>query len=116
MNWYLVKLIYRFMYNRGIHQPQFNEQLRLICAEDTLHAFHKARLIGEKETTTVENTSGTIAWKFIDVTEILPVSNLTDGAEVWSCINEQADADMYIRSVQKQSSALLQDGICCFVN
>jgi len=33
----------------------FNEQLRLIVAEDALHAFYKARLIGERETLDIVN-------------------------------------------------------------
>ena len=113
MNWYLVKLVYRFSYNKNEYPVQFNEQLRLICAEDALHAFHKARLIGEREATGANIPA---AWKFIDVTEIHPVNEIADGAEVWSCINNEADADMYIRSTQQKSLALLQDGIGYFIN
>jgi len=50
MNWYMAKLVYQFICGNGKHTPQFNEQLRLIVAEDALHAFYKARLIGERET------------------------------------------------------------------
>lgn len=116
MNWYIVKLVYRFIYNQGIHKAHFSEELRLLCAEDTLHAFHKARLIGERESSEISTNSSSINWKFIDVTEIHPLNKMADGAEVTSSVTEEADADMYIRSVQKKSSALLEDGICCFVN
>ncbi|MFA6946933.1 MAG: DUF4288 domain-containing protein, partial [Pedobacter sp.] len=33
MNWYVAKLIFRITCRNGNHQPQFDEQLRLISAE-----------------------------------------------------------------------------------
>lgn len=114
MNWYLTKLVYRFTCGSGLHTPQFNEQLRVIAAEDALHAFYKARLVGERETTTITTQNLSVKWKFIDVTEILPMENFSDGAEVWSCINEDTDADVYIRNTQQKASNLLQEGLLEF--
>lgn len=114
MNWYMAKLVYQFICGSGQHTPQFNEQLRLIVAEDPLHAFYKARLIGERETAAIANDNLQIKWKFIDVTEIVPVDKLSDGAEVWSCMNEDTDAELYIRNTQQKATALLQDGILEF--
>ena len=111
MNWYLSKLIYRFTYGGNAVQPQFNEQLRMIQAEDILHAFHKARLIGERETAAISNDGQLIKWDFIDVTEILPVTQSTDGAEVWSCMKDDEDAALYIRTTQQKATALLQESI-----
>jgi hypothetical protein len=113
MNWYMAKLVYRIVCGNGLHAPQFNEQLRLITAEDALHAFYKARLIGERETTGVPDKIP-VKWKFIDVTEILPIEKFTDGAEVWSCINEDSDAETYIRNTQHKANTLLQEGILEF--
>lgn len=113
MNWYMAKLVYRIICGNGQHAPQFNEQLRLITAEDALHAFYKARLIGERETAAIENRIP-VKWKFIDVTEILPIEKFTDGAEVWSCINEDSDAETYIRNTQHKANTLLQEGILEF--
>ena len=114
MNWYMAKLVYQFICGSGLHTPQFNEQLRLIVAEDPLHAFYKARLIGERETAAIANDNLQIKWKFIDVTEIVPVDKLSDGAEVWSCMNEDTDAELYIRTTQQKAAALLQEGILEF--
>ena len=36
MKWYLAKLVYRIICGEGNHKPQFDEQLRLIYAEDDL--------------------------------------------------------------------------------
>ena len=49
MNWYLTKIIYRIICGDGNHTAQFDEQLRLISAEDDLHAFIKARQLGHRE-------------------------------------------------------------------
>lgn len=111
MNWFMVKLIYQFICGNGAHTPQFNEQLRLIVAEDALHAFYKARLIGERETLQIVNGGMPIQWKFIDVTEILPVNKLADGAELWSFMNEDTDAELYIRNTRQKAAVLLQQGI-----
>ena len=111
MNWYMAKLVYQFICGSGMHTPQFNEQLRLIVAEDALHAFYKARLIGERETLDIVNNGLPIKWKFIDVTEILPVNKLSDGAELWSFMNEDTDAELYIRNTQQKANLLLEQGI-----
>lgn len=111
MKWWLVKLVYRFVYGNGVHIAQFNQQLRMITAEDALHAFQKARLIGEREATTIQYNDIQISWKFIDVIDISAISNLMDGEEIWSVINEETDADLYIRTIQLQSKALLEKGI-----
>ena len=48
MNWYLAKMVYRIICGDGNHTPQFDEQLRLIKAQDEFHAFQKiVKLIGE---------------------------------------------------------------------
>jgi Domain of unknown function (DUF4288) len=111
MNWYLAKLVYQFICGSGIHTAQFNEQLRLIVAEDGLHAFYKARLIGERETLDITNGGMNIQWKFIDVVEILPVDKLSDGAELWSFMNEDINAAQYIRNTQQRANCLLQQGL-----
>ena len=115
MNWYMAKLVYRIVCGNGQHAPQFNEQLRLITAEDPLHVFYKARLIGERETTAFQDKVP-VKWKFIDVTEILPIEKFNDGAEVWSCVNEDSDAETYIRNTQQKANTLLQEGILEFDN
>ena len=115
MNWFLVKLTYRFTCGNGKHAAQFNEQTRLINADDELHAFHKARLIGEREATAITNADFLIKWSFIDVTEITPLEGNADGIELCSCVKEQANADAYIRNTTKQANQLLQQSIAAFI-
>jgi Domain of unknown function (DUF4288) len=116
MNWFLSKLVFQVFCGAGDHAPQFDEQLRLIYAEDKLHAFHKARLLGEGDCLGNESINCIpVKWKFIDVTELHPLLHCTDGAEISSVIKEEADAALYIRSVQRRARQLLQHGLQEFI-
>lgn len=109
MNWYLSKIIYQIICDRGIHTPQFDEQLRLICAEDELHAFHKARLLGEQEQDHFLNhCNKPVCWKFIDVSEIHKLNNLVDGVELYSVIKEEHDAGNFIKTTKLRARHLLE--------
>lgn len=117
MNWFLAKLVFRIFCGNGNHAAQFEEQLRLICADDELHAFHKARLIGEGDHTR-ESTGIAIdvKWKFIDVTELNCLEKFTDGAEVYSIIKEEANPDLYIRTTKRTATQLLQRSLHQFTD
>ena len=112
MKWFLAKLVFQIVCGNGNHTPQFDEQLRLIYAEDELHAFHKARLLGEGDYLKVvaENLVA-VHWKFIDVCELYPLILSTEGVEINSVKREEADANLYIRSIQKAATQLLQRGL-----
>lgn len=107
MKWYLAKIIYRIICGEGDHTPQFDEQLRLINAEDDMHAFQKARLIGEKEEDNFLNDhQKPVHWKFIDIAELHPLDDLIDGAEIYSRIDEKEDALKYIRQINVRAKHL----------
>ena len=109
MKWYLAKLVYRIICGEGNHKPQFDEQLRLIYAEDNLHAFQKARTTGHREEDTfLNNSQKLVHWKFIDVPELHPLSELIDGAELYSRICEEDDADDYVKITYKRAAHLLE--------
>ena len=112
MNWYLAKLVYRVICIDGNHTPQFDEQIRLIRAEDELHAFNKARLLGDGDYLSGADECRIMAkWKFIDVTELHPLINFSDGAEIYSVVKEEANADLYIRNIKKMATQLLQHSL-----
>ncbi len=107
MDWYLTKLVYRIICGNGEHMAQFDEQLRLIYAEDEMHAFNKAQIIGEKEQQLFRNTKQQLVnWKFINVTELHKLDNFTDGAEIFSQIRETVDGNHYQHMVQAKSRTL----------
>ncbi len=107
MKWYLAKLIYRIICGEGTHTAQFDEQLRLIHAEDDFHAFQKARSIGQMEEDNFLNyLEKPVQWKFIDITELHVMNELIDGAEIYSKIDEKEDAMKYIGQIIVRSKYL----------
>ncbi len=110
MEWYLAKLVYRIICGTGDHIAQFDEQLRLVQGEDELHAFNKAQLIGEKEQDSFYNhTHHMVQWKFISVTELHKLEEITDGAEVYSRIREEDNGNAYQHMVNVKAGYLLED-------
>ncbi len=107
MNWYIAKIVYQIICGDGKHTPQFDEQLRLIHAHNQLHAFRKAREMGKhEEDCFLNNVNKPVHWQFIDVAEIVPVDVVADGAEVYSKIGEEEDAENYIRTIRLRAAHL----------
>jgi hypothetical protein len=107
MKWYLAKIVYRIICGDGIHTPQFDEQLRLIQAEDDMHAFQKARIMGDgEEDNFLNNEKKPVRWKFIDVSELYQLEELIDGLELHSKISEEENAENYIRIIKNRAKYL----------
>ena len=115
MEWYLVKLVYKINYATLLKENTFDEQIRLIYAEDDLHAFQKARLIGHKEANSFQKeSSALIEWKFVDVSELHPINIWVDGAEMFSIKLSCKNADEYIRETQKKALHLFDLAVSNF--
>lgn len=115
MKWYLAKLVFRVVCTNGDHQPQFEEQVRLISAEDNLHAFYKARKIGD--TDHFGGIKGIVKWKFIDVSDLQCIGEFLDGIEISSATTEYTgSAEEYILQVKRASSAIMQSGLHQFID
>lgn len=111
MNWYLAKIVFRIVCGEGHHTAQFDEQLRLIKAEDECSALEKAKDIGRKEQDCFFNQrQQLVQWQFINVSELLPVDTTMDGAEVYSKINETENPEAYIKFVEDKAAQLQKEG------
>lgn len=107
MHWYLAKIVYQIICGNGQHTAQFDEQLRLIMADNEEMAFNKARLIGNHEQDSFTNMNQELVqWKFINVAELYPFAELTDGTELYSMIKETSDSDSYIHFVEQKARNL----------
>jgi hypothetical protein len=112
MNWYLAKVIFQVICGNGNHTAQFDEQLRLVEAGDEQEAFYKAQQIGVQEADAfLNNRQQLVQWKFIDVCELYPLSNLIDGAEIYSRITEVDDAAQYADTIHRKADVLQGSGI-----
>lgn len=104
MKWYLVKVIFRIICGEGTHTAQFDEQLRIVQAEDERTAFTKAQQIGVDEEQSFFNIKQQIVqWKFVNVAELYLLNGFIDGAELYSRIYETDDADTYIELTHERA-------------
>lgn len=97
MNWYVAKIVYQVVCGEGIHTPQFDEQLRLIRADEFEWAWEKAQILGRMEQCTFKNCKQQdVQWKFIDVVDVALISSVEDGAQIYAETEEPADAGEYM--------------------
>lgn len=107
MNWYLTKIVYQIICGDGTHTPQFDEQLRAICANSEEEAFDKACSIGQQEEEVFYNQKEQLVqWRFINVSALYRLSNFIDGAEIYSTITEADDSDSYTRLVHHKAASI----------
>ncbi len=104
MNWFISKIVFNISSENTAHTPQFDEQLRLIAAENIEEAFIKARTLGLKEEDTFFNDQrNRVKWEFVNVAEIVPLGKLEDGVELYSSIHETEEATNYIRCIHQKA-------------
>ncbi|MGZ3847985.1 MAG: DUF4288 domain-containing protein [Flavisolibacter sp.] len=107
MKWYLAKMVFQVICGDGDHTAQFDEQLRLIAAEDEDRAFEKAWTIGNKEQECFYNQKKQLVrWQFINVPEMYRLGRLMDGAEIYSRINEVDDGGAYANFIHEKAATL----------
>ena len=108
MNWYLAKIVYRIICGEGDHTSQFDEQIRLIKANNKEEAFHHAnRIAKEEEEIFLNDKQQLVQWRFINVCALYKLGDLIDGAELYSRIEERDDADEYIHTIHKKAEHIL---------
>jgi hypothetical protein len=99
-NWYIVKLVFGIEHQDSKAEIQFDEQWRMIMAEDNAEAFKKAMTIGIDESESITKLDGTIVnWKFLTITDIIPFSAESDGSEIFSRVETPDNHEYYKRSI-----------------
>ncbi|MBC7901989.1 MAG: DUF4288 domain-containing protein [Gemmatimonadaceae bacterium] len=112
MNWYLTKIVFRIICGDGNHTPQFDEQLRLVHAGNETEAFAKAQQIGILEEDSFFNEKEQLVqWKFIDIGELYKLTDLIDGAEIYSRIHEADDADRYMEILRRKADYIQGENV-----
>lgn len=107
MNWYLAKIVFRIVCGDGSHAAQFDEQLRLIRADKKEEALLKAQLLGSREEEVFFNQhQQMVHWQFINVSELYKLSELIDGAELYSRIEEKENGDSYVQIVNHKAAGI----------
>lgn len=107
MTWFVAKLVFRIITGDGRHQPQFDEQLRLISAFGWQEALHKVKALGEREQESFRNQQEQwVHWQFVNVAELNRLGKLKDGAELHYQITEPDNAEQYMAWVNKKAANL----------
>lgn len=107
MEWYIAKIVFSITAENTPHKPQFDEQLRLVAASNMEEAYRKARMLGiSEEDSFLNDRQNTVKWEFLNVTEIIPVRKLEDGAELYSHIHETDEAREYIYAIHQRADLL----------
>jgi hypothetical protein len=104
MNWYLTKIVFRIFCSKPDHQAQFEEQLRVICADNAEAALEKARLFALDETNRECDLWPLVKWQFVNVTELYRLSNFVDGAEIFSQFREVDQGDLYEEQMHRKAA------------
>ena len=105
MKWYLARLVYQVISGEGKHVPQFDEQLRLIKADELNWAREKAMVLGQIGAFTFKNTSSeNVVWKFINVTDVFEIGAIEDGAQLYSMTEEPTDVKAYMELVKARAA------------
>lgn len=107
MKWYIAKLVFSIETTTAYASAQFDEQVRLIKANNATEAYFKIRRIGKTEEVSFSNTtSSRVQWQFIDVSEMICIGDITDGLEVYSNTVEVEEKNSYINAVLKKGMGI----------
>lgn len=113
MKWYIAKLVFQVISGDGLQAPQFDEQWRLIKADEIIWAHEKARVLGWLEQGRFDaEHRRKVEWRFIEVAEIQQITTMEDGVELYSTTEEPLDANAYVDLVRiraQKSLALAQN-------
>ncbi len=107
MNWYIAKLVYQVISGVGNHTPQFDEQLRLIRADEYGWAREKASIVGHLLEYKCKNSVGEeVVWKFVNVVDVVPLPSLEDGDEIYSTTSEPKDVNEYLAALSVKTELI----------
>jgi hypothetical protein len=108
MYWYLAKIVFQVSCERG-GKIQFDEQLRLIQAEDEFQAYVKAQAAGLAEEERFADGHGKqVSWLFVSVSELKQLDPWSDGMMLHSTTEEPEEADSYRLQLRLRGASIRQ--------
>jgi len=109
MKWYLAKFVYQVISGNGNHSPQFDEQMRLIRADEFAWAKEKASILGKLgECSFLNERKESVQWKFINVVDLCSITSMEDGDELFSSTEEPENVNDYLEKIRAKASRLQQ--------
>jgi hypothetical protein len=107
---FLAKLVFRITStNYCFH---YDDQLRVILANNAHEALLKAKILGIKDEESFKLESRTsVSWKFLDVTQITALKDLKDGMELYAHTRENEPNNAYENYVACTANNLINETI-----
>jgi Domain of unknown function (DUF4288) len=103
MAWYISKIVFQIVIDEK-PTSQFDEQIRLLEADNIGQAFLKAQEIGLSEQETFLSADQRLCkWTYIGTTHLNKLNNLKDGVQFFSLTNEAEEADTYVNFVMERT-------------
>jgi hypothetical protein len=107
MTWYVIKLVYQIMTESG--KPQFDVQLRLIRADELEWAIEKAHTMGRLGETMFSNQNlNQVRWKFVGVSDLIPLAGIEDGVQLYSETKVFKNATGFVEVVKNRAARILE--------
>jgi hypothetical protein len=107
MNSYLTKLIFNISIDRQKEYSQFDEQVRIVKAQNMEEAFLKARTIGKQQEESFPNKNNElVSWKFIDVIDLHQLEEIEDGEQVYAHTHETENTNSFIEFTRQKSMVI----------
>jgi hypothetical protein len=102
MNWYLTKITLQLVSLQAASKTQFEEQLRLVMANNAKEAVHKMRIVVKNEEEACKDLQQQPCWTLVAVTAVYPLHAFMDGAELFSTTVETEFAALVIDTAHEQ--------------
>lgn len=114
MNSYLAKLVFNIVIENKNIPSQFDEQIRIIQANNPTDAFIKARALGKREEDIFKNKNNELVqWRFIDITGLYSLKEVKDGDQLYSQTHEADDSNNFIHFI-REKAMLIQTNLLTF--
>ena len=109
MDWQIAKLAFQIVSPLASGASQFDEQIRLIQANNKFSALSKIKLIAHnEEQETPDIDSSKVSWKFVAVLDLQHLGELNDGAKIYYSISETDDTARYIYDAKLRETYIEQ--------
>ena len=104
MHTFLAKLLFHIDVENHVGPAQFDEQLRLVIANDPEAAWQKANHLGlaDEEEFTSQNGSR-IFWRFVTTLDVFPLSAAGDGAVLITATHEVTQGARFLDEMMNRS-------------
>ncbi len=107
LHWFLVKLVFQITVEGMNRTPQFEEQFRLIKADELEWAAEKATILGKmEEDIFLNDRNQKVSWKFVETVEVLPLDGIVDGMELYTQTEAPENVNAYIEIIKNKAKRL----------